>query len=217
MTVVLRRGLDHHRHVPAQLSLPHHDRRVRRRLPAGSVRAAQPAPGSAPRCAPPSTTVNCSSCSARSPAACPTLSWALGSSLAALAGILLVSYGRARLLPAHVPGHQRVRRGDVRPVAEPAAHLRRRDRARARAGLRLLPAVVGDAARRPAVAADDHAVRRPDLRRRRCGFGSARSRASSPRPSRPRGGHAVRRRAHRRRIARGADARRPTSCGSASH
>ena len=38
--------------------------------------------------------------------------------------------GRPGLLPAHAPGHQRVRRRDDRPAAQPAAHLRRRDGAR---------------------------------------------------------------------------------------
>ena len=64
------------------------------------------------------------------------LAWAIGTSLAALAGILLTPGHRPRLLRPHPAGHQRLRRGDARPAEEPAADLRRRDGSRPDAVLR---------------------------------------------------------------------------------
>ncbi len=60
-----------------------------------------------------------------------SLSWAIGISLAALAGILLSPVVGLVLLRAHAAGDQRVRRRDVRPAQEPAVDLRRRDGPRA--------------------------------------------------------------------------------------
>ena len=88
------------------------------------------APASAPRCGPRSTTPTCSSCSAASPTGWPR--WR-GRSASSLAG---ARRHPARLEPwgwttsTHAAGHQRVRRGDARPAAEPAADVRRRDRPR---------------------------------------------------------------------------------------
>ena len=77
------------------------------------------------------------SCTGPGPIAPPASAWAIGCSLAALAGILIApSLGAAVARQPHPADRQRLRRGHVRPAAQPADDLRRRGDPRPRRLLR---------------------------------------------------------------------------------
>ena len=101
------------------------------------------------------------------------LAWAIGTSLAALGGILIAPGLALDAASLSLADRQRLRRRDLRPAAQPAADLPRGDRRRAHRGLPLgVPPAEPVPPRPPHREPCDHPLHRP-------------ARAAQPAPARP--------------------------------